>query len=87
MKFYKDKSFASIYNSIIIDNMLDAVWSSYGIVFIVFFKNGKAHNSKSAAYIRNTIYKEFYLNGMSYGNSSNFTKESWRRFTKLQAFL
>ncbi len=39
---------------------------------ILFFKNG---------------YKEFYLNGIRYGNESDFTKESWRRFVKMKTFL
>jgi hypothetical protein len=91
MKFYKDKDkdkgMIIIHSSIIIDNMLDAIWSSYGTALIIFFKNGKAHNSKNAAYVRNSGYEEFYLNGICYGNQDDFTKKSWRRFAKMQAFL
>lgn len=55
--------------------------------FILFFKNGNFHNNKNAAFIENTGYKEFHLNDQYYGNNTNFTKSSWRKFIKLQTFL
>ncbi len=31
--------------------------------------------------------KEFVLNGICYGCEDDFTKQTWRRFVKLKAFL
>ena len=55
--------------------------------FILFYKNGLKHNIKNAAYIALNQSKDFYLNGICYGNNIDFTKQSWRRFVKLQTFL
>lgn len=92
MKFYKDKN----YLNKIYSNKLNAVYSySYYyslntmnlIYAIQFFKNGMGHNPKNADYIHNDGYKEFSLNHKCYGTNDDFTKESWRRFVKLKAFL
>lgn len=61
------------------------------IYLVRFFKNGKTHNIKNFAYLYG-IYKTFCINGKTYnaedyGNPDKFTKQSWRRFAKLQAFL
>ena len=83
MKFYKDYRY-SYYWIKIINNKLTSIYSDcYNILFL---KNGKIHNIKNAAYI-NGIYKNYYLNNNLYGNQNDFTKSSWRKFTKLQAFL
>jgi hypothetical protein len=80
MKFYRDINWNKIIN-----NKLTAIYLDYNIYF---YKDGKIHNSKNVAYIRyDNRYKEFYLNGKLYGNQDTFTKESWRRFVKLQVFL
>jgi hypothetical protein len=47
----------------------------------------KIINNKNAAIIYCSSYKEFSLNDKKYGNENTFTKQSWRRFVKLQAFL
>jgi hypothetical protein len=52
-----------------------------------FFKDGIAHNIKNASIIADNGYKGFYLNNKRYGDQDNFTKQSWRKFVKLQAFL
>jgi hypothetical protein len=82
MKFYKDK-YSYGYCDKIINNNLTIMYSN---IYIYFYKNGKNHNTKNAAFISNK-YKEFRLNGKYYGNTNDFTKQSWRRFVKLQAFL
>jgi len=72
----------------IILNKKDAIY--YTFVYnhhIVFYKNGMLHNAKNAAYNNNSGYKAFYLNGKYYGDLNDFTKKSWRRFVKMQAFL
>jgi hypothetical protein len=93
MKFYLDKDdddllfwtkimknkFTAIYTNIYISNKS----KNYTIEF---FKNSKEHNTKNAAYIDNE-FKQFYLNGKCYSYNDDFTKESWRRFIKMQAFL
>jgi hypothetical protein len=85
MKFYRDINNYSFWNKII-NNNLTAVYCRDNI--IIFFKNGKQFNSKNAAYIDNDNgYKQFHLNNKLYGNNRDFTKESWRRFVKLQAFI
>ncbi len=84
MKFYKDKKKLFNFNKIK-DNKLDAI--IYFSKSIWFYKNGEEHNSKNATYIRRDGYKEFYLNNKYYGDNNKFTKFSWRRFVKLQAFL
>ncbi len=44
------------------------------------------HNVKNMAYSYRNRYKEFYLNGILYGNNINFTKKSWHKFVKMQVF-
>ena len=85
MKFYKDNDYYNNYWLLILDKKLNAIYNS--LHYVVFFKNGKRHNAKNAAFIANNVYKEFNLNGNSYGYEDNFTKESWRRFCKLKVFL
>jgi hypothetical protein len=82
MKFYNGNN-NLYYWSIISNNQLTAI--HYDSYRIRFFKNGKIHNNKNASFIDNII-KAFYLNGNFYGNNTDFTKESWRRFVKLQVF-
>ena len=82
MKFYKDKYF--FYSNKIFNNNLSAILCKYRV--ILFYKKGKLHNTKNAAFISNK-YKEFHLNGNFYGYKDDFTKHSWRKFVKLQAFL
>jgi len=80
MKFYlKNKNNLTK----IINNKLTVIYSC-GHIF--FFKDGTYHNNKNAAYNSNR-YKEFYLDGIHYGSKNKFTKQSWRRFCKLQVFL
>jgi frataxin-like iron-binding protein CyaY len=84
MKFFK-------YNNNrckIINNKLTAIYSfNHKAYHIQFYKNGERHNSKNAAYIDYNGYKEFWLNSKKYGYEYDFTKQSWRRFVKLQFFL
>jgi hypothetical protein len=80
MKFYKSKNLYKIRKL-----SLTAIYDNF--YYVQFFKNGKNDNAKNAAYIDDSGYKEFYLNGKLYGDEDDFTKESWRRFVKLQAFL
>jgi hypothetical protein len=82
MKFYKDKTFN--YWAFIIINNSNAIINYKSE--IRFFKNGLAHNSKNAA-VSYGFYKRFFLNGKNYGDQYEFTKESWRKFVKLQVFL
>jgi major membrane immunogen (membrane-anchored lipoprotein) len=85
MKFYIDKYENNIYFwNKIKNNKLTAIYLDYNIWF---YKDGKMHNNKNAAYIENSEYKEFSLNGKYCGKNTNFTKKSWRRFVKLQIFL
>ncbi len=84
MKFYRNKNNEYCYWDKIIDNKLTVIYFSHNIWF---FKNGKLHNSKNAAYIRHDGYKQFCLNGTCYGFEYHFNKESWRKFSKLKAFL
>ena len=83
MKFYKYKS-SKKYLDIIIVNKLNAIYLDRGI--ILFYRNGIVHNAKNAAYIM-FKNKSFCLNAKHYGYEDDFTKESWRRFVKLQVFL
>ncbi len=80
MKFYRE----GYWNKIRFNN-LDAIYHDY--YNIIFYKNGIISNSKNAALIEINEYKEFILNDEYYGCENDFTKESWRRFTKLKAFL
>ncbi len=92
MKFYKYKNSINFYNKIKINKLTSIYFyitnssnkSYYGILF---FKDGKEHNDKNAAYIRSDEYRLFYLNNKNYGNQKDFTKKSWRRFVKLQVFI
>jgi hypothetical protein len=86
MKFYRDNLKADFYWRNILDNRLTAILSDYYNA-VLFFKNGKEYNDKNAAYIYGNKYKQFCLNDKDYGTNNDFTKESWRRFSKLQAFL
>jgi hypothetical protein len=84
MKFYRDKhSWDYLYK--IKKYELAVIYFSSMEVY--FFKNGKEHNSKNASYIGRFGNKEFCLNGKFYGNENDFTKQSWHKFIKLQAFL
>jgi hypothetical protein len=89
MKFYRDYYYHGFYFSKIESNKLTAVYycTDMNIINIIFFKNAKEHNNKNASFINHFKYKEFRLNNEFYGNYNDFTKHSWRRFTKLQAFL
>ena len=82
MRFYKQKTNTN-YCGFIFKNKLNAIYQGFAIIF---FENGLEHNSKNAAYI-GCFLKAFYLNGKYYGNENSFTKELWRRFVKMQAFL
>ncbi len=85
MKFYNyNKKYISYWDKIK-DNKLDAI--IYFSKSIWFYKNGEEHNTKNASYIKPDGYKEFCLNNNYYGDNNKFTKFSWRRFVKLQAFL
>jgi hypothetical protein len=88
MKFYKDK-FKWYYWDKILVNKLTAVYIDTNFDYIIFYKNGKEHNSKNAAHIHKNKFKQFYLNGFKNAKAykKKFTKQSWRRFVKLQAFL
>jgi hypothetical protein len=84
MKFYRDKhNNANYYWNKIIKYKLTAIYQDF---FILFFKNGKRHNTKNAAYYF-IIEKNFWLNDKRYGFETKFTKKSWRKFAKLQCFL
>ena len=83
MKFYRDKDNVYYWTKIF-DNKLDSIYYNY---CSCFYKNGRPHNSKNAAYKDNDGYKAFYLNDKCYGYNDDFTKKSWRRFVKLQALL
>ena len=87
MKFYKEKYYTN-YSNLIFKNKLNAIYCSY---YTIFFKNGKYHNTKNAAYTHNE-HKDYYLNNKCYGGQyavtkQSFTKQSWRRFVKLQVFI
>jgi hypothetical protein len=84
MKFYKEDSVNFFYWDKIKNNKLSVIYFSHNIWF---FKNGKMYNNKNASYIRFDGYKKFYLNNNFYGDNNDFTKKSWRKFVKLQAFL
>jgi hypothetical protein len=85
MKFYKEKSINGNYFWFKIHEF--NITAIYINSRTFFFKNGKYHNSKNAAYIRYDGYKEFYLNNKYYDDVNKFTKQSWRKFVKLQVFL
>ena len=85
MKFYKDYFCRQFWRNIFNDK-LTCVYFDDEYKGIIFYKNGKEHNTKNAAYFKNTI-KEFRLNDKFYGNHRDFNKKSWRSFLKLQVFL
>jgi hypothetical protein len=80
MKFYRNFN----YNEVRMSKIIAICSDYYGVVF---YKNGKMHNTRNAAYINDLGYKQFVLNDKYYGVETNFTKESWRRFVKLKVFL
>jgi hypothetical protein len=89
MKFYIENKPSRRYMKKIEKKCLTAI---YFDLYVVFFENGKRHNTKNASYIKYNGYKQFWLNGEKYGSNYDqdqdyFTKESWRRFCKLQIFL
>jgi hypothetical protein len=84
MKFYKDAKFYHYLDRIIIKK-LNCIYINY-VYQVIFYKNGIKHNIKNMAYTYRNRYKEFFLNGISYGDNTNFTKKSWRRFVKMQVF-
>ena len=86
MKFYRDRD-TYRYWHIIENNKLSAIFYYDFTKAVSFFKNGKIHNNKNAAYIAKSGYKQFCLNDKRYGTTNHFTKQSWRKFVKLQAFL
>jgi hypothetical protein len=87
MKFYRDrdenKKFCYYYLDKVESNKLTAICIDF-VNIIRFLKNGRRYNDRNSAYIEPNRFKIFYLNGKIYGD---FTKESWRRFVKLQVFL
>jgi hypothetical protein len=85
MKFYKDKNNSLYCLDKIESNNLTAICIDF-LFNTNFYKNGKIHNIKNAAYI-NGIYKDYYLNNEFYGNQNKFNKRSWRKLVKLMAFL
>ena len=82
MKFYNKKKWSEI-----MECKLTAIYRNN--IYIAFFKKGYSHNIKNASiiYTDNSGYNEFRLNDNLYGYENKFTKESWRRFVKLKAFL
>lgn len=84
MKFYKEKN-NTMYWCEIINYKLNAIYCND--FAIRFYKNGERHNTKNASFIRRDGFKIFNLNDKFYGYKYNFTKSSWRKFVKLQAFL
>jgi hypothetical protein len=90
MKFYREKQDCYYWTKIRV-NKLTAILNSKNTETyancVYFFKNGRYHNAKNADYTDDNGFKDFCLNGKHYGNENLFTKETWRRFVKLQAFL
>jgi hypothetical protein len=85
MKFYRDDEYYQFKIVKINADKLTAIHSDpYGVLF---YKNSSHHNSKNASFISSNSYKDFYLNDQYYGDENCFTKQSWRRFIKMQAFL
>lgn len=93
MKFYKDLKYKDIkykkiiytYYDYIVYAKLTAIYTCP--FYVEFFKNGLRHNSKNASHIKDDYYKIFHLNSIFMGDSFKFTKQSWRKFVKLRAFL
>ncbi len=86
MKFYKENKNNNYYLYKLEKNKLTAIYC-LNLYNINFFKNGEYHNTKNAAYNGHDGYNQFYLNGKIYGYHNDFTKESWRKFVKMQVFL
>ncbi len=89
MKFYIDKKNNDYWNKTK-NNKLNIIYCffiSINHCFVEFYKNGSLYNHKNAAFVKADGYKSFCLNNKLYGTQNDFTKESWRRFVKLQAFL
>jgi hypothetical protein len=91
MKFYIDKD-NNYYIDKIYINKLSAIYLTtiyFDRLYFQthFFKGGIAHNIKNASIIADNECKGFYLDNKRYGDEKDFTKELWRRFVKLQAFL
>jgi|LakMenEpi03Aug12_release.lakeMendotaPanAssembly.Ray.scaffolds.fasta_scaffold4384521_1 hypothetical protein len=86
MKFYRNNKNNNYFLFKIDISKLNAVYS-YKYYYVSFFKNGKEHNSKNASFINNSGEKSFRLNEIWYGSHNDFTKQSWRKFFKLQTFL
>ncbi len=85
MKFYRENNKTVDYWNKTKANKLTCIYCNS--TDTSFYKNGLCHNNENAAYLYYNRYKEFRLNGKYYGNSNEFTKLSWRRFVKMQAFL
>jgi hypothetical protein len=83
MKFYTDYVNKFFNYWAITDNNLTAIHQCYSVTF---FKNGVSHNSKNAAIISKTRYKEFRLNGKHYGFECNFTKKIMAKICKRNNF-
>jgi hypothetical protein len=89
MKFYIDKENNDYWNKTKYNklNMIYCYFISINYCFVEFYKNGSLYNHKNAAFVKADGYKSFCLNGKYYGNENDFTKKSWRKFTKMQVFL
>lgn len=88
MKFYRDKINSYFWHKIK-DNKLTSVYQfkfDNNNECTHFFKNGVHTNAKNAAEIYFSGYKTFYYNGIYCGYEKIFTKQSWRKFIKLQVF-
>ena len=93
MKFYRDKyaeydlvaAFDDKYYSQINDKQLNAIY--HNPIKVEFLKNGLDYNTKNAAIVYINGYKRYCLHDIIYGDSTKFTKQSWRRFVKLQILL
>jgi hypothetical protein len=88
MKFYKYNDFNQLLK--LVNNKFPFIYN-YTKFYTAFYNDGAFHNIKNASYIQFDGIKYFCLNGIlygaQYGAQSDYTKESWRRFTKLKAFL
>lgn len=86
MKFYRDKYKSHHWSKgTHYKNKFTFIYQ--GQYYVEFYKNRILHNSKNAAFISDTGYKVFWLNNECYGDNNTFTKQTWRQFVKLQAFL
>lgn len=86
MKFYRDKIYTNINYNIIFSNKLDSIFQNIKNN-VYFYKKGILNNEKNASVFYNKTKKNFYLNGTYCGNSNEFTKLSWRKYSKLILFL